>query len=202
MPLIALTGGIAAGKSTVAARLEALGAVIVDADVLSRVAVEPGSPGLEAIEREFGSAVIGPDGALDRPALGAIVFGDAAARERLNAIVHPEVGRLSQRAFADAFALNPAAVVVYDVPLLAEARGRREFDAVVVVHAPADVRIQRLVEKRGMTRDEAERRIGAQAGDDERLALADHVIDSSRTLAETIAEVDALWPVLRGTLRR
>lgn len=202
MPLIALTGGIAAGKSTVADRLAALGAVVVDADQLSRAAVEPGSPGLDAVARRFGTRVIGDDGALDRAALGAIVFSDPEARAALNAIVHPEVGRLSQAAFADAFAADPHTVVVYDVPLLAESRGAREFDAVVVVHASAEERIRRLMEHRSMSRDDAERRIGAQASDADRLALADHVIDATGTLGETLAATDALWPTLRGIARR
>ncbi|MFD1713563.1 dephospho-CoA kinase [Amnibacterium flavum] len=202
MPLIALTGGIASGKSTVAARLQALGAVVVDADALARVAVEPGSPGLEAVAREFGPEILAADGSLDRARLGAVVFADSTARQRLNAIVHPEVGRLSHELFTAAFAADPGAVVVYDVPLLAEARGRAEFDAVVVVHAPADERIRRMVELRGMSRDDAERRVAAQATDAERLAMADHVVDSSRTLGETLSAVDELWPELVATARR
>lgn len=202
MPLIALTGGIASGKSTVAKRLAALGAVIVDADLLAREAVEPGSPGLRAVAEEFGDGLLTADGSLDRPALGAIVFADSSARHRLNAIVHPEVERLSHARFSAAFASDPAAVVVYDVPLLAEARGRAEFDAVVVVHAPAEQRIRRMVELRAMTEDEAERRVAAQASDEERIAMADHLIDASGSLGDTLAAVDELWPTLRATPRR
>ena len=202
MPLIALTGGIASGKSTVAARLEDLGAVVVDADLLAREAVQPGSPGLQAVVGEFGDAVLTQEGALDRPALGAIVFADSSARHRLNSIVHPEVERLSHARFAAAFDADPDAVVVYDVPLLAEARGRAEFDAVVVVHAPAEERIRRMIELRGMTAEDAERRVGAQASDAERIAMADHLIDSSGTLGETLSAVDALWPALAATQRR
>jgi dephospho-CoA kinase len=196
--IIGLTGGIAAGKSTVSARWRDHGAVIVDADLLAREAVEPGSPGLAAVAQRFGDTVIAPDGSLDRPALGAIVFRDAEAREALNGIVHPEVWRLAQRRFAAAEATDPDAVVVYDVPLLAEAAADRpiRFDAVVVVDAPASERIERLVVHRGMDRAEAERRVGAQASDEERLALADHVVDASGTLEQTIASADGVWAEL------
>jgi dephospho-CoA kinase len=191
--LIGLTGGIASGKSTVAARFAERGAVVVDADVLARQAVEPGSPGLAAIAREFGAGVFARDGSLDRAALGAIVFADAQARERLNRIVHPEVGRLSRAAFGEALAQDPTAVVVYDVPLLAEGRDAKEFDRIVVVHAPAEERIRRLIEFRGMDEGEARRRVFAQASDDERLAIADDIIDATGTLEETLARADALW---------
>lgn len=193
MTLLGLTGGIASGKSTVAARLAEHGAVVVDADLLAREAVQPGSPGLAAIVREFGEQVLAPDGSLDRVALGAIVFADSAARHRLNTIVHPEVGRLSRARFGDAFAADPHAVVVYDVPLLAEARAVEEFDLVVVVSAPADARIRRMVELRGMDEDEARRRVRAQASEEERLAIADEVIDTGGTLDQTLGQVDALW---------
>ena len=192
MRIIGLTGGIAAGKSTVSARWAEHGAVVVDADRLARDAVAPGSPGLEQVAERFGPGVIAADGSLDRPALGAIVFSDPAARKDLEAITHPEVWRLAQQAFD---AADPEAVVVYDVPLLAEARGSRplQFDAVVVVDAPAAQRIERLVAHRGMPRDEAERRVAAQASDAERLALADHVVDATGTLDDTLRSADAVW---------
>ncbi|PPF12372.1 dephospho-CoA kinase [Rathayibacter sp. AY1G1] len=193
MHLVALTGGIASGKSTVARRLAEHGAVVVDADVLAREVVEPGEPALAAIAERFGPSVIRADGALDRPALGAIVFSDAAARADLNAITHPAVTLRSQRLFAEAAEADPAAVVVYDVPLLAEGRGAGEFDEVVVVHAPQHLRIERLVALRGLTEEEARARVSSQASDEERLALADVVIDSSGTLEETLARTDALW---------
>jgi dephospho-CoA kinase len=196
--LIGLTGGIASGKSTVAARLAQLGAVVVDADVLARQAVEPGSPGLAAVAREFGPDVLAADGSLDRAALGAIVFADAEARTRLNRIVHPEVGRLSRAAFGEALAQDPGAVVVYDVPLLAEARAAEEFDLIVVVHAPAEERIRRMIELRGMDEEEARRRVLAQASDDERLAIADEIIDATGTLEDTLRQVEALWIRLTG----
>ncbi|KQO64771.1 dephospho-CoA kinase [Curtobacterium sp. Leaf261] len=195
MRIIGLTGGIAAGKSTVSRRWAEHGAVIVDADRLARAAVDPGTPGLAAIAERFGPSVIAPDGALDRPALGTIVFSDADARADLNAITHPEVWRLAQERFAAAQDADPDAVVVYDVPLLAEAAEGRplRFDAVVVVDAPAAVRIERLVEHRGMGRPEAERRIGAQASDADRLALADEVVDATGSLEDTIRSADAVW---------
>ncbi|KQS07807.1 dephospho-CoA kinase [Curtobacterium sp. Leaf183] len=200
MRIIGLTGGIAAGKSTVSGRWAELGAVVVDADRLARQAVAPGSPGLARVAERFGPDVIAPDGSLDRPALGAVVFSDPAARRDLERITHPEVWRLAQQAFDSAAAADPDAVVVYDVPLLAEARGSRplRFDAVVVVDAPAAVRVRRLVEHRGMDEAEAERRIGAQASDAERLALADHVVDATGTLDQTLASADAVWQRLVG----
>lgn len=195
MRIIGLTGGIAAGKSTVSARWAGHGAVVVDADRLARQAVAPGSPGLAQVAERFGPSVIAADGSLDRPALGAIVFADPEARRALEGITHPEVWRLAQQAFDAAAAADPEAVVVYDVPLLAEAAGSRpiRFDAVVVVDAPAAQRIERLVEHRGMDHAEAERRVAAQASDAERLALADHVVDATGTLEDTIRSADAVW---------
>jgi dephospho-CoA kinase len=191
--VIGLTGGIAAGKSVVSARLAQLGAVVIDADVLAREAVAPGTPGLEAVRRRFGDDVLAPDGSLDRAALGALVFADPRARTDLNAIVHPEVHRLYRERLQSLEASDPRAIVVYDVPLLVEARSADEFAAVVVVHAPADLRVERLVALRGMERASALDRVAAQASDDERLAVADVVIDTSGTLAHTIEQVDALW---------
>lgn len=193
MDVIALTGGIAAGKSTVAARLAEHGAIVIDADQLAREAVAPGSPGLAAVVERFGAAVLTDDGALDRAALGSIIFGDETERAALNAIVHPEVRRL-YRAHVDRIAEgNPDAIVVYDVPLLVEARAADEFALVVVAHAPAEVRVDRLVDLRGLDRASAQARVQAQASDAERLALADVVIDTSGTLESTIEQVDALW---------
>jgi dephospho-CoA kinase len=197
MVLVGLTGGIASGKSVVAARLAEHGAVIVDADAIAREVVEPGTPGLARILEEFGSGVIDADGRLDRPALGAVVFADEAKRHILNDITHPAVRELSQRRFAEAAAADPDAIVVYDVPLLSEARSRAEFDVVVVVSAPEDVRIERMVSLRGMSRTEAENRIRSQVPEAERRALADIVIESGGTLDETLAQADAVWEQLR-----
>lgn len=198
--IIGLTGGIAAGKSTVASRWRERGATIVDADLLAREAVAVGSFGLEQIRRQFGDSVIAADGSLDRAALGAIVFRDPVARADLNGITHPEVWRLAQERFAAIRAADSKAVAVYDVPLLAEAAADRplRFDTVVVVHAPRATRIDRLIAERGMSRSEAERRIAAQASDEDRLALADHVVDASGTLDETLASADVVWDAITG----
>lgn len=199
MPLIALTGGIASGKSTIARRLEEHGAVVVDADQIVRDVQAPGSPVLQRIAAEFGSGVIGADGALDRPALGALVFGDPQALGRLNAIVHPAVRAESQRRFESAAAADPASVVVYDVPLLVEARVDDPWDLIVVAHAPAEERRRRLIELRGLSSAEAQARIDSQVSDARRLAIADVVIDTAGSLAETEAQADALWARVRPT---
>lgn len=193
MDVIGLTGGIAAGKSAVAARLAELGAVVIDADRLAREVVEPGTPGLAAIVHRFGDAVLAPDGSLDRARLGSIVFADDSARRDLNAIVHPAVQRRYDELVAEALARDPGAVVVYDVPLLAEARAASDFALVIVVDAPPEVRLERLVSLRGMDRADARARIEAQVPDAERRAMADVVIDSSGTLEHTLEQVDALW---------
>lgn len=194
--LVALTGGIASGKSTVARRLAELGAVVVDADVLAREVVEPGTPALARIAEHFGPDVITPDGSLDRGALGALIFGDAEARVALNAITHPAVGKRSRALFAAALEADPDAVVVYDVPLLVDEHGRGrvdEFDRVIVVTADAETRVRRLVELRGMDEADARRRVDAQASEASRLAIADDVIDANGTLDDTLAQVNALW---------
>ncbi|WKT88387.1 dephospho-CoA kinase [Microbacterium maritypicum] len=193
MPLIALTGGIASGKSTIARRLAEHGAVIVDADQIVRDVQSPGSPVLARISEAFGAAVIAPDGSLDRAALGAKVFGHAGLLARLNAIVHPAVREESQRRFDAALADDAEAVVIYDVPLLVEARVDDPWDLIVVAHAPAAVRRQRLVDLRGMDENAAQDRIDAQVSDDRRLAIADVVIDTSDTLERTLEQTDALW---------
>lgn len=190
---IGLTGGIAAGKSVATARLAELGAVVVDHDVLAREAVAQGSVGLTAIVDAFGAAVLLPDGGLDRQRLGALVFADDAARRRLNDIVHPEVRRLSAEREAKAAAADPAAVVVHDIPLLVETGQADHFHLVVVVHAPAELRVRRLVEGRGLSEDAARARLAAQASDDERLAAADITLDGAGSEADLRVQVDTLW---------
>ncbi|MCJ1711249.1 dephospho-CoA kinase [Clavibacter michiganensis subsp. phaseoli] len=198
MQLIGLTGGIAAGKTVVADRLAELGAVRIDADRLAREVVEPGTPALAEIARRFGPDVIAPDGSLDRTALGAVVFQDPDARRDLEAITHPAVRALSAARMAAAGEADPDAVVVYDIPLLVESGRVDEFDRIVVVHAPREERIRRLVELRGMSPEEAERRIASQAADEDRLAVADVVVDSGVSLASTLAQTDRLWANLAG----
>jgi len=193
MLLVALTGGIASGKSTVARRLAEHGAVVVDADQVARQVVEPGEPALARIAEEFGPGVIAADGSLDRPALGALIFSDPEGRQRLNAITHPAVLARSHELFAAAADGDPDAIVVYDIPLLVEAGRVDEFDIVVVVHAATETRVQRMIELRGMTREEALHRINSQATDTQRLAIADVVIDADGRLEETLAQTDALW---------
>lgn len=198
MALIALTGGIASGKSTIARRLADRGAVIVDADQIVRDVQGPGSPVLDRIAEAFGGGVIRSDGSLDRAALGAIVFGDEEHLRTLNAIVHPAVRAESARRFAQAFADDPGATVVYDVPLLVEARVGDPWDLVVVAHAPVDIRRRRLIELRGLSESEASARIASQVSDERRLAVADVVIDTTGSLDDTLADVDRLWQRVRA----
>ena len=197
MKLVALSGGIASGKSTIARRLSELGAVHIDADALAREAVAPGSQGLRAIRARFGDGVIAADGSLDRPALGQLVFSDADRLAALNGIVHPEVRRLAQERLDEIERADPRAVVIYDVPLLVEAGVDLPWDLVVIAEAPAEVRRQRMVELRGMSPEEAERRIANQASDDERRAVADVVVDTGGSLERTLEQADALWERLR-----
>lgn len=196
MPLIALTGGIAAGKSTVAERLAELGAVIVDADQVVRDVQGPGSPVLQRIVAEFGDGILSADGSLNRAALGSLVFGHPDRLAALNAIVHPAVREESARRFGQAFAADADAVVVYDVPLLVEARVDDPWELIVVAHAPAEVRERRLRELRGMSAQEAASRIASQVPDEARLGIADVVIDTAGTLAQTRDQVDVLWEAL------
>jgi dephospho-CoA kinase len=190
MVRIGLTGGIGAGKSTVATRLRELGATIIDADRVAREVVEPGTAGLAAVVAAFGPQVLLPDGQLDRPALGRLVFSDPEKLARLNAIVHPLIGERTQ-ALIDA--APPDAVLVHDIPLLVENQLSSGFDLVIVVDAPEPERIRRLVADRGMTEDEAVSRIRAQAGDAERRKVADVWIDNSGMPADTRSQVDDCW---------
>jgi dephospho-CoA kinase len=186
---VGLTGGVGSGKSTVSAMLAELGAVVIDADLLAREVVAPGSEGLAAVVEAFGPTVLTATGELDRPALGAVVFADEAARRRLEAIIHP----LVRARGAELEAAAPAeAVVVHDIPLLAETGQADAFDAVVVVDVPVEVQMERMVRSRGMSPQEAQSRVAAQATREQRRAVATYVIDNTGTLEDLrdrVAEV-------------
>jgi dephospho-CoA kinase len=190
---VGLTGGIASGKSTVSGILAELGAVVIDADQIAREVVARGTPGLAAVVDEFGPDLLTPDGDLDRPAMGALVFADPSARKRLEAIIHPLVHRRSAELEEDA---PPGSVVVHDIPLLAEVGRAQQFDAVVVVDAPTDVQVARMVGDRGWTREDAEARIAAQAPREDRLAIATHVIDNTGSLEDLRRRVEATYAEL------
>ena len=194
---VGLTGGIGSGKSEVSRRLAAHGAVVIDADVAARAVVAPGTPGLARVAEAFGAGVLGPDGALDRERLGAIVFADPASRATLNAITHPLVGqwmRAAERAAVDA--AGGDVIVVHDVPLLAENGRARDFDLVIVVDVPPELQLERLVSQRGMTPDQARARLAAQASRQQRLAVADIVIDNSGSLEDLDRRVAEVWAEL------
>ncbi|GAB7037444.1 hypothetical protein JCM9533A_12920 [Catenuloplanes niger JCM 9533] len=187
---VGLTGGIGAGKSAVSARLAELGAIVIDSDVLAREVVAPGTEGLAELVAAFGDGILAPDGALDRPALGALVFGDDAARRRLESIIHP---RVRARSAELAEAAPDDAIVVHDVPLLVESGLAPLYQLVVVVETPEPIRIARLTRDRGMTEDAARARIAAQATDAQRREVADVVLSNAGTREDLITAVDALW---------
>ena len=190
MKLIGLTGGIGSGKSTIARRLEKLGARVIDADVVSREVVEPGQPALASIVAIFGADVLNADGTLNRARLGDIVFTNKEAREKLNNIVHPAVRERSLKLFAEA---ENHKVVIYDVPLLVESENSYSFEHIIVASAPEEIRVERLMEHRGMTESEARARIESQASEESRLSLADTVIDTSGSLEDTYSQVTRFW---------
>jgi dephospho-CoA kinase len=189
--LVALTGGIGSGKSTVAALLAARGAVVVDLDAIARAVVEPGTPALDAIAARFGPGILTTDGRLDRSALAAVAFADEESREALNSITWPAIGEETERQVRAGSADD---IVVCDTPLFVESSGlgSRSYRAVVVVEAPREVRLQRL-EQRGLTRADAEARMAAQATDEERRAVATHVVDNRGDLSALEARVDEVW---------
>ena len=197
---VGLTGGIGSGKSEVERLLAAHGATVVDADVLAREAVAPGTPGLAAVLEAFGSSVQDADGNLDRAALAAVVFADPAQRARLEGIVHPLVRERAEALARDA-ATSGAGLVVYTVPLLVETGRVHDFDVVVVVDAAVDVRLDRLVRQRGMSPDDARARMAAQATRAERLAAADLVVPNDGTPRELAEQVDRLWDELSARVR-
>lgn len=189
---VGLTGGIGSGKSTVAALLSSYGGVLVDADVVAREVVAPGTPGLAAVVAEFGDRVLLPDGTLDRESLGRLVFGDAARRAALNAIVHPLVGRRMDE--LEAAALDSGApAVVLDVPLLAENGLAALYDEVLVVDCPVELQVARLVDLRGMAEEDARARIAAQATREQRLAVATRVVTNDGSLEDLARQVKDVW---------
>ena len=192
---VGLTGGIASGKTAVSDALAARGAVIIDADLLAREVVEPGTPGLAAVVERFGAEVLTGDGVLDRAALGTVVFADPTAPRDLEDIIHPAV---SARAAAIEAAADPDAVVVHVIPLLVETGQQADFDLLVVVDVAPGVQRERLQRRNGLDTDAAEARIAAQASRADRLSVADVVLDNSATPADLIDQVDSLWPDLRA----
>ena len=195
---VGLTGGIGSGKSEVSRRLAALGAVIIDADVAARQVVAPGTPGLARIAEAFGPGVLRPDGALDRERLGVIVFSDPAQLAKLNAITHPLIGewmQAAERAATETADGNP--IVIYDAALLAESGRWANYDVVIVVDVPPEMQVDRLVSQRGMAPDQARARLAAQASREQRLALADVIIDNSGSLDDLDRRVAEVWADLK-----
>jgi dephospho-CoA kinase len=194
MILVGLTGGIGAGKSTVSAMLAARGAVVFDADAITRQVQQPGTPVFDAMVERFGPGIVAPDGGLDRAAVAAVVFNDADAKKELEAIVHPAVGAEMLRLLEAERETDH--IVVYDVPLLVES-GRKGFAAVIVVDVDPDVAVARLVAQRGMTEVDARARIAHQVSREQRLAAADRVIDNGGTREDLEAQVDDVWAWLQ-----
>jgi dephospho-CoA kinase len=198
MTLVALTGGIGAGKSTIAQRLSAHGAHVFDADEFARQVVRAGEQGLEQIRERFGPSVISDDGSLDRSALGRIVFGDEQALRDLEAITHPAIQALARQTFSAIQRSDPDAVIVYEIPLFVETGAETShWDEIIVADAPAEMRIARLEQERGLDRSEAERRVKKQATDAQRREVATQVIDTSRSIQDTLEQVDRLWERLQ-----
>ncbi|OYN93031.1 dephospho-CoA kinase [Enemella evansiae] len=191
---VALTGGLASGKTTVAERWAEHGAVLIDSDVLAREVVEPGTPGLAAVRERFGDRVLAADGSLDRKALGAVVFADSQARKDLEGILHPLI---RARAAELQQAAAPEAIVVQVIPLLAETGRTEGFDAIVVVDLPTETQLRRAMARDGSSAEQAGARIEAQAGRTERLAVADLVVDNSGDREQLLAEADRVWHELR-----
>jgi dephospho-CoA kinase len=195
---VGLTGGIASGKSTVSGMLAELGAVVIDADKLAREVVEKGTPGLAAVIEAFGAGLLTADGDLDRPAMGALVFNDEGKRRILESIVHPLV---FERIVALEQEAPEGAVVVHDIPLLAESGRAGTFDAVVVVDVPPETQVERMLRDRGWTRQDAESRIASQASREDRLAVATYVVDNTGSLADLRQRVEEVYAELTDPAR-
>lgn len=192
MVYVGLTGNIASGKSQVARMLAERGAVIVDADVLAREAVEPGSPAYERVVARWGNEILAPDGTIDRAKLRHVVFGDRDELEALNSIVHPGIAKLRRARIAEGRA-SGATVLVYVAPLLFERHIAREFDAIILVDAPRAVRLQRLVDQRGISMEDAVNMIASQMPAELKRARADYVIENDGTLPELERQVNDVW---------
>lgn len=191
---VGLTGGIGSGKSTAASRLQELGATIIDADQVAREIVEPGQPALVELAEAFGG-ILNDDGSLNRGELARQAFASSEATEKLNSITHPRIRERTQELFADAEE-SGADVVVYDMPLLIENGEYKQMDHVLVVDAPDDVRVERLVNQRGLDEGDARRRIAAQIDRETRLQAADTVLDNGGGREELIAQVDRFWETI------
>jgi dephospho-CoA kinase len=196
--IVGLTGGIATGKSTVTKMLRDLGAYVVDADVWARRVVEPGSRGLKEIVESFGENVLNPDGTLNRQALGAIVFHDAQARQRLNAITHPKVREGMKQETAEYVRTHPGEPVVWDVPLLFEGETHRLVDTTILVYVDEATQLARLMARDGLTEQDATARIRAQMPIEDKRKLADYIIDNRGTTEQTREQVARIWQILRS----
>ena len=195
---VGLTGGIATGKSYVLEVLRELGCEVIDADKVAHQTMEPGQPAYHDIVAEFGATVLDEDGTIDRAALGALVFADAAQRARLNAIVHPRVFEAQAAWLAGVAARNPQAVAVVDAALMVETGSYKRFDKLVVVHCEPQLQLERLMARNQLSREQAEARINAQLPAAEKLKVADYVINTSLSFEDTRRQVEALYPQLRA----
>ena len=196
MIIAGLTGGLATGKSTVSRFFQDCGAVLIDADVLARLVVEPGKPAWRDIVRTYGKSVLRPDRTLDRPALGKIVFNNPTKLKRLNAIVHPRVAHEQARLTREIKGKDPKAVIIYDAPLLIEADAHRRMDRVIVVATDRETQLARLRRRSHLTKTEALRRIKSQMPLAKKVALADYVIDGTLTAAQTRHAVTLVYEEL------
>lgn len=194
---VGLTGGIATGKSYIVAVLRKLGCAVLDADVVARAVVEPGQPAYQDIINEFGAEVLNADSTINRPALGAIVFGDETKRLRLNAIVHPRVFEAQQVWIKDIAVRDPQAIVVIDAALMIETGSYKRFDKVVVAHCTPELQLARLMERNQLTQAQAAARIAAQMSSAEKLKVADYAIDTSLGFADTRRQVEAIYASLQ-----
>jgi dephospho-CoA kinase len=198
MRRIGLTGGIGSGKTTVARMLAERGAVVIDADAISRELVEPGSPALIELAEAFGPGILRDDGSLNRGALAQVAFTEPGGTERLNAIMHPRIRAESERRLAAAVSQGGAGVVVYDMPLLLETGQQSVVDLVLVVDVPEETQLERATGERGLDADDVRRRMAAQVSRAERLAAADIVIDNAGSLEATRDQVERVWSILAG----